>query len=106
MRIFDFFKKKEAEQTPVINISQAQKELNAVFDNYIGGSAFNGEKFFGGLGSDEIQIVDYWVLRRRSAQLFNENLYARGLIRRLVTNEINKGLRPIVEPAEKILGLP
>lgn len=68
-------------------------------------SAFDGDKFFGGFGPTQIQWTDYWTLRQRSAQLFNENLYARGLIRRLVTNEINTGLTPEATPDEEILGV-
>lgn len=68
-------------------------------------SWMDGEKFFGGFGPTEIQTVDYWTLRQRSAQLFNENLYARGLIRRLVTNEINTGLAPEAAPDEEIIGV-
>lgn len=68
-------------------------------------SIFDGEKFHGGLGSPQIQNVDYWTLRARSAQLFNENLYAKGLIRRLITNEINTGLTPEATPDEQVLGM-
>jgi len=68
-------------------------------------SLFDGGKFFGGFGNTQIQTVDYWTLRARSAQLFNENLYARGLIRRLVTNEINTGLSPEATPDEEVLGV-
>src|SRR5678815_4353827 len=49
----------------------------------------HGEKFPGGLGPVEIVWTDYWSLRARSSELFERNLYARGLIRRMVTNEIN-----------------
>lgn len=69
-------------------------------------SIHDGGKFFGGFGTTQIQQVDYWTLRARSAQLFNENLYARGLIRRLVTNEINTGLTPEACPDEAIIGVP
>ena len=51
-------------------------------------TAYDGEKFAGGFGITDIFTTDYWTLRRRSAQLFKENLYAKGLIRRLITNEI------------------
>lgn len=68
-------------------------------------SYFDGGKFAGGFGPTQVQTVDYWTLRARSAQLFNENLYARGLIRRLVTNEINTGLTHEASPDEGILGL-
>jgi capsid protein len=68
-------------------------------------SIFDGGKFAGGFGNTQIQWTDYWTLRARSAQLFNENLYARGLIRRLITNEINTGLAPECAPDEEVLGL-
>lgn len=68
-------------------------------------SLFDGGKFAGGFGATQIQDVDYWTLRARSAQLFNENLYARGIIRRLVTNEINVGLAPEACPDESIIGV-
>lgn len=65
----------------------------------------DGEKFVGGFGPTKLFYEDYQTLRLRSIQLFKENLYARGIIRRLVTNEINAGLTPEVIPNEKILGL-
>lgn len=68
------------------------------------GSIFDGSKFAGGFGVTQVQHADYWTLRARSSQLFNENLYARGLIRRLVTNEINVGLHLEAVPDESILG--
>lgn len=68
-------------------------------------SFFDGEKFFGGFGTTQLFNVDYWTLRARSAQLFNENLYAAGLIRRLITNEINTGLTPEATPDEALLGI-
>jgi capsid protein len=67
---------------------------------------YDGGKFFGGFGDTQIQDIDYWTLRARSAQLFNENLYARGIIRRLVTNEINTGLCPEACPDEALIGVP
>jgi capsid protein len=63
-----------------------------------------GEKFSGGLGPIDILFKDYWALRARSSELFERNLYARGLIRRLVTNEINVGLHLEATPEERILG--
>lgn len=69
------------------------------------GSLFDGEKFHTGFGTTHIHDVDYWTLRARSSQLFNENLYARGIIRRLITNEINTGLTPEACPDEDILGV-
>lgn len=69
-------------------------------------SLYDGSKFYGGFGPTQIQEIDYWSLRARSNQLFTENLYARGLIRRLVTNEINTGLSPEATPDESIIGVP
>lgn len=66
----------------------------------------DGEKFFGGFGPTKLFSTDYWTLRKRSDQLFRENLYARGLIRRLITNEINTGLTPEACPDELLIGLP
>lgn len=65
----------------------------------------DGDKFFGGFGATKLFTMDYWTLRQRSDQLFRENLYARGLIRRLITNEINTGLTPEASPDELIIGL-
>lgn len=69
-------------------------------------SDYNGDKFPGGFGDTKLFTLDYWTLRQRSEQLFHENLYARGLLRRLVTNEINTGLTPESLPDENILGIP
>jgi len=66
----------------------------------------NGSKFEGGFGETELLTADYWTLRARSAQLFETNLYARGLLRRLVTNEITTGLHLEATPREKLLGKP
>jgi lambda family phage portal protein len=66
---------------------------------------FNGEKFSGGYGPTEFLWPDYWTLRARSAQLYRKNLYARGIIRRLVTNEINTGLHLEATPEASVLGI-
>jgi lambda family phage portal protein len=68
-------------------------------------SIFDGDKFAGGFGVTQLQIDDIWTMRQRSNQLFNQNLYAKGLIRRLVTNEINTGITPEACPDEGVLGL-
>lgn len=65
----------------------------------------DGSKYPGGFGVTELLLTDYWTLRKRSSQLYEKNLYARGLIRRLVTNEINIGLHLEATPEEAILGL-
>jgi len=65
----------------------------------------DGSKYPGSFGPTELLVTDYWTLRARSSQLFEQNLYARGLIRRLVTNVINDGLHLEAVPEEKVLGL-
>jgi capsid protein len=67
---------------------------------------WDGSKYANSFGDTKLFTFDYWTLRQRSTQLFTENLYARGLIRRLVTNEINTGLSVESTPDESILGLP
>lgn len=64
----------------------------------------DGEKYPGGFGPTQLLLADYWTLRARSVQLFETNLYARGLIRRLVTNVVNTGLFLEATPEESILG--
>jgi capsid protein len=66
---------------------------------------FDGESFDGGFGATQLLTADYWTLRTRSSQLFKTNLYAKGIIRRLVTNEINTGLTPELSPEEEIIGV-
>lgn len=65
----------------------------------------DGSKWQGAFGPTSVLRTDYWTLRLRSVELFETNLYARGLLRRLVTNEINTGLHLEAIPEEKILGL-
>jgi capsid protein len=67
--------------------------------------SYDGESFPGGFGATQLYELDYWTLRARSVQLFTSSLYARGLVRRLITNEIAIGLFPDVTPLEDILGL-
>jgi lambda family phage portal protein len=64
----------------------------------------DGTKFPGGYGPTELLLTDYWTLRQRSSELFERNLYARGIVRRLVENEINVGLHLEATPDETILG--
>lgn len=92
------------DEPPVVSVDDL--DPFAFFSQGIQSTFFDGDKFFGGFGATDIQFIDYWTLRQRSSQLFNENLYARGLVRRLVTNEINIGLWPEATPDEEILGVP
>lgn len=96
-----------ANAAPVLDVDSLQPKAYAgqINTDPWENSLFDGGKFWGGFGVTQLQTVDYWTLRARSAQLFNDNLYARGLIRRLITNEINTGLTPEAAPDEQILGL-
>jgi len=109
IRGYSFFEKvQEQPTTPVISLDDLNQPVmyqgqqsQSPWEN----SIFDGGKFAGGFGPTQLQEIDYWTLRKRSGQLFNENLYARGLIRRLISNEINTGLTPEAFPDEEILGL-
>lgn len=69
------------------------------------GADWAGDKFAGGFGNTYIYRVDYATLRARSDMLFTENLYARGLVRRLVTTEVNTGLSLEAAPEMSIIGM-
>lgn len=108
VKIFGIEFGKRQPETPQVDNTVALSEL----DHYIPGASslispttYNGDKFAGGFGHTKVHAIDYWTLRRRSAELFTDNLYARGLIRRLITNEINTGLTPESVPDEPILGV-
>ncbi len=66
-------------------------------------SVWSGERFPGGFGVTHLNTLDYWTLRQRSAHVFTENLYARGIVRRFVTNIINIGLSLEAEPNAALL---
>ncbi len=109
MRIFNWFKKQEkVEQHPVITVDDmmnisayAGQQSQAPWEQTI----WDGGKFFGGFGVTELLTPDYWTLRQRSSQLFDQNHYAKGIIGRFVTNMINTGLTPEIRPDEIILGI-
>ena len=93
----------------LVSGSPPSLDVNALA-SFTGGATdqttWSGDKFYGGFGiTKDYSIVDHYLLRRRSKQLFTENLYARGLIRRLITNEINKGLALEATPDADILGV-
>ncbi len=77
--------------------------------NYVGDlvqSVFSGDKYPGSFGiTKEFSWIDYYTLRARSMQLFRENAYARGAIRRLLRNEISTGLNLESNPIASIIGI-
>lgn len=68
-------------------------------------SVFAGDKWDNSFGPTQIMWDDYWTLRNRSVQLWKENLYVKGLFRRLLTNEINTGLTLEATVDSAILGM-
>jgi lambda family phage portal protein len=66
---------------------------------------FGGEKFQGGLGAIELPTLNYWELRARSSDFFARRPFARGIIRRIVTNVITAGLYLECTPVERLLGM-
>ena len=94
------------DEVPVLNVENLEPWANndRLYNAPYEYSYFDGDKFFNGFGHTQLQITDYWTLRHRSAQLFNDNLYARGIVRRLVTNIINTGLTLESIPDESLLG--
>lgn len=92
--------------SPPANEDKDQVTLsNPFLWNYLV-NAFTGEKYPGGLGNfDSITDIDYNTLRRFSYNLFTKNRYAKGLVQRLVTNVIHRGLGLESDPNAKILGL-
>lgn len=69
-----------------------------------GHSFWDGSKYAGSFGQTQLQTLDYWQLRERSRQLFNENLYAKGIVNCAISNEIGPGLHPEACPEAEILG--
>jgi len=66
---------------------------------------FTGDKFPDGFGATKEYFADYWTLRKRSVQLYTDNIYAKGLLNRLLTNEINTGLSLEAIPEGDVLNL-
>lgn len=84
--------------------------IEKTLDNYnlylmdLAQDAWNGSKFEGSFGSiTDYTCVDYWTLRKRSLRLFKENLYAKGIIRRLIWNEIHTGLVAAPMPVGSVI---
>ncbi len=93
-----------AMSVPTISVEDlptaAAGNYSAPYENAV----LNGDKFYGGYGNTQLLTLDYWTLRNRSIQLYNENLFAQGLINIFVTNIINTGLTLDATPSGRVLG--
>lgn len=96
------------DNVPILSIDDLQNAIYGYAGQMVAAppidSIYTGEKFPGGFGDIAAYTPDYYTLRAKSRELFTSNLYAKGLIDRLVINEINTGLCPESTPIEEILG--
>lgn len=101
-----------AEETPQIAPpsvadTEAAAKIEANYTSFSGGGLFSGEQYLFGLGGlvDEVEGLDYWELRKRSAALFYSNVQAQGIVERFVSNIIHTGLEVECTPEAELLGL-
>ncbi|MBP7735945.1 MAG: phage portal protein [Spirochaetes bacterium] len=95
--LFNPFRKKQ---------SNTQKQRPTGYVDGIIYDIFDGDKFPGSFGATKnYDYVDYWTLRERSMQLFRENLYCKGIIRRILRNEINTGLNLEADIVSEVVGI-
>ena len=93
-----FKKKKSLDYSYPYPISDYQKGM---VSNLVG---WNGDKFPGSYGFNKIiEACDYWTLRKRSYELFTQNMYAKGIIKRILHNEIFTGLTVSPNPIGDII---
>lgn len=110
MGIFDFFQPKSV-KIAITESERAEphspaKAIHVDDMPQVRYRAYGGENQPGTLGAINITQLDYWTLRKRSDEFFSTRLFARGLVRRLVTGVVTAGLYLECIPVESLLGKP
>lgn len=92
---------------PAVSVEIKQNDALAYFVRDIFQDVFTGDKYPDSFGITRDYIwnygVDYYTLRKRSLQLFTENLYAAGIVKRILRNEIFTGMMPEPTPLSSVI---
>ena len=99
MGLFGFKTRKDKQIEMLVTTNKYQAQMLDAIKH-----TWDGSKYPGNFGLTKIlENIDYWTLRKRSVQLFTENPYAKGIIRRILRNEIHTGLTASANPIGAIL---